>query len=397
MKNIRKFTAVILSAALMVSLVACGSSSSSDVSSTSRVETAEVSAEQEAGSDEGSSVSTGTRIIVDHADREVEIPEEINRIVILNILPLPSVYCLFEGSAEKLVGIHPSSMDAAKNSILPLVCPDILDVSTDFLSNGELNVEELMNLHPDVAFYNAGNEEELAALTAAGIPAIGFSAAKWDYNCVETFDSWVKLLGEVLGQNEKAQEIADYGYEVYDEITSVIEEAGDDLEKPRILFLFNYANGVIKTSGSHHPGQFWADSTGAINVAEELSGTPEVNMEQIYEWDPDIIYITNFSPYEPEDLINNTIEGYDWSSVKAVKDGKVYKFPLGMYRWFPPASDTPLALEWIATKNHPELFGDIDMEEEVRTYYKRFYDVELTDDMVYQIFNPASEASGLTK
>ena len=49
-------------------------------------------------------------------------------------------------------------------------------------------------------------------------------------------------------------------------------------------------------------------------------------MEQIYEWDPDIIYITNFSPYQPEDLINNTIEGNDWSSVKAVKEGKVYKF-----------------------------------------------------------------------
>ena len=120
-------------------------------------------------------------------------------------------------------------------------------------------------------------------------------------------------------------------------------------------------------------------------------------MEQIYEWDPDIIYITNFSPYQPEDLINNTIEGNDWSSVKAVKEGKVYKFPLGMYRWFPPASDTPLVLKWLATKNQPELFADIDMEQEVRDYYKRFYNVELTDEDIDQIFNPSSEASGLSK
>ena len=101
-------------------------------------------------------------------------------------------------------------------------------------------------------------------------------------------------------------------------------EAGD-IEKPRVLILFNYAGGVIKTSGSNFFGQYWIESTGGINVAADLNGTPEINMEQIYEWDPDIIYITNFSPYLPEDLYNNTIEGNDWSSVKAVKEGKVYK------------------------------------------------------------------------
>ena len=80
-----------------------------------------------------------------------------------------------------------------------------------------------------------------------------------------------------------------------------------------------------------------------------------------------------------------------------MKEQKVYKFPLGMYRWFPPASDTPLVLKWLAQKNQPELFADIDMEEEVRAYYKEFYGVELTEEDIAQIFHPASEASGLNK
>ena len=80
--------------------------------------------------------------------------------------------------------------------------------------------------------------------------------------------------------------------------------------------------------------------------------------------------------------------------MKAVKEGKVYKFPLGMYRWFPPASDTPLVLRWLAQKNHPQLFADVDMEQEVRTYYERFYNVALSDEDITQIFNPAREAAG---
>ena len=65
-----------------------------------------------------------------------------------------------------------------------------------------------------------------------------------------------------------------------------------------------------------------------------------------------------------------------------------------MYRWFPPASDTPLVLKWLAKKNQPELFEHIHMEEEVSNYYERFYGITLTDEEIEQIFNPAREAAG---
>ena len=386
----KRVTAAILAAGMILSLAGCGSGSK-EAATAAPEDTVQSTAA--AGKETEKETEKETRIVGDHTGREVELPALIDRVVISSILPLPSVYCLFEGSAEKLVGIHPSSMAAAENSILPKVVPDILEVNTDFLQGGELNTEELLNLKPDVVFYSANNTDEYEKLSAAGIPAIGFSTSNWDYDCVATFENWVKLLGEVLNQEDKAAGIAEYGHQVYDEVQSVLTEAGD-IEKPRVLILFNYAGGVIKTSGSNFFGQYWIESTGGINVAADLNGTPEINMEQIYEWDPDIIYITNFSPYLPEDLYNNTIEGNDWSSVKAVKEGKVYKFPLGMYRWFPPASDTPLVLKWLAQKNQPELFADVDMEAEVRTYYNCFYGVDLTDDDISQIFNPAREAAG---
>ena len=148
-------TAALLAAGMAISLIGCGSGAAgtASVQDTQARETVlDHSPDQ---SPEGE-----TRIVVDHTGREIEIPAEINRIVISSLLPLPSVYSLFEGSAEKLVGIHPSSMAAAENSILPKVVPDILDVNTDFLQGGELNIEELLNLKPDVVFYSANNTEE---------------------------------------------------------------------------------------------------------------------------------------------------------------------------------------------------------------------------------------------
>jgi iron complex transport system substrate-binding protein len=129
-------------------------------------------------------------------------------------------------------------------------------------------------------------------------------------------------------------------------------------------------------------------------VAKDFKGQGKINMEQVYEWNPDMIFITNFSPRLAEDLLENKIEGTDWSLVKAVKEGKVYKFPLGMYRWFPPASDTPLVLQWLATKMQPELFKDIDMDKEIKDYYKKYYSVDLTDSDIQKIYSPARAASG---
>ena len=159
MRKLKVFAAAAAAAALLV-LTGCGQNAAEETTAAETTEaetdTAETSSDDSAAADaETTAAETDdakTRIVVDHTGKEIELPAEIDRIVISSILPLPSVYCLFEGSAEKLVGMHPSSMAAAENSILPKVMPDILEVNTDFLQGDEINVEELMNLDPDVVF-----------------------------------------------------------------------------------------------------------------------------------------------------------------------------------------------------------------------------------------------------
>ena len=377
--KLKKLAVVALGMAMVLGAAGCGNSAAEDAEQ--NTETAE------------SAESAGTRTVVDDTGVEVEIPEKLDRIVISSILPLPSVYCFFRGSSEGLVGIHPSSMAAAENSYLTTVYPEITELDTSFVENGEINIEQLMKLEPDVVFYSATNTDEREMYDNAGIKAIGFSTTLSDYNCIETFANWVDLLGQIFGDSDRAQEVIEYGRSVEAQVLEKTATLSDE-EKPKVLVLFNYGDGTITTSGSNFFGEYWIEAAGGINVAAELNGQPEINMEQIYAWNPDMIFITNFSSVLPEDLYNNTIEGDDWSNVKAVQEGQVYKFPLGMYRWFPPSSDTPLALMWLAKTIQPELFADIDIDQEIKDYYVKYYNVELTDDDLQVIYNPAREAAG---
>ena len=102
-----------------------------------------------------------------------------------------------------------------------------------------------------------------------------------------------------------------------------------DEEKKDILFLFNYSDTTMVTSGKKFFGQFWCDAVGGRNVAEGVAAENSnavINMEQVYEWNPDIIFITNFTPVQPEDLYENAVGQDDWSPVKAVQDKNVYNF-----------------------------------------------------------------------
>lgn len=262
-----------------------------------------------------------------------------------------------------------------------------------------VNIERLLELEPDVVFYAASSTQTRQALDNAGIPAVGFSFTQAGFNTIENYAGWIKLLEQIFsGGNEagsaRAAEIIQYGRDM----ESMVKErlaglAQEDKPKALVAYYYDESSG-LQVSGANHFGQYWLDTAGGVNVAAQLDGTPTVNMEQVYQWNPDAIFITNFSPYLPEDFYNNVISSDDWSPVAAVEAGRVYKFPLGMYRWYPPSSDTPLSLLWMAKTLHPDLFADIDLDQMIRDYFQRFYNVELTAEDLHKIYNPPREAAG---
>ena len=339
-------------------------------------------------------VQGATRVIKDQMGNEIVIPERVERVVIASVWPLASVYCLYMGSTEKLVGLDPAIISAARNSALIKVFPDIVNIPSGFAKNGNINAEELMKLKPDVVLYSSGAAEDYDVCTQAGIPAIGFSLSIKQYNAIDTINSWIELLGEIMQRDFDTTEFMKYSKELEARVAERLKDVPEQ-KKPRAMVLHLYDESRVGVpSGQNSWANYWITAGGGANVAANAgTGTASISMEQVYEWNPERIFITNFNPGQPDDLYGNKVGNYDWSNVDAVKNKQVFKFPLGMYRWYVCNADSPLTLLWMAKQNHPDLFADIDMDKEMKSYYKRFYNLDLTDEDVSQIYNPSSDAA----
>lgn len=338
-----------------------------------------------------------TVTITDHADREVEVPTNPKRVAVLGIYPLPSMLTVYLDSCESIVAMEPGSMNAAKNGILSQLYPDITNITTDIMDGDDVNIESLLALKPDVVFYNASDTQDLEKLENAGLTAVAFSAKKWKFNCTETFNEWMNLLDQIYPEHAGNREelIKKYSTDTYNKIQDTVKNVE---EKQKVLFLFQYDENAMITSSSKFFGQWWCDAVGAVNVAQDVPAEKTnavITMEQVYEWDPDVIVITNFTQAKPDDLYNNAIGSDDWSNVSAVKNKRVYKMPLGTYRTYTPSVDSPMTLEWLAQAVYPELFKDMDVKADVKEYYQNLFGVTLTDEQVDQMYTPNASASSM--
>ena len=374
-----KFLKSILAAALTVTLAAWSSTGSTASSASSANEEVNV---------------PETVTITDHADRTVEVPTNPDKVAILGIYPLASMLSVYLNSAETIVAMEPASANAAKNSVLIDLYPEIGDITTDILSGEDLNIEALVALEPEVVYYNAADTADLEKLENAGITAVAFSPTKWKFDVIETFRQWIALLDQIYPSSSKNAKLVDqYSTDIY----NMIQETVADVEEPqKVLFLYQYDENAMITSSSRFFGEWWCKAVGAVNVASDVqaeTANAKITMENVYEWNPDVIVITNFTKATPDDLYNNAIGTDDWSTVKAVQDGRVYKMPLGTYRTYTPSSDTPMTLLWLAQAVYPEKFADVDVRAEVRDYYSELFGITLTEDQIDQMYTPNAAAS----
>ena len=325
--------------------------------------------------------SAGARTVVDHMDRSVEVPDEIKSVAATNIFPLPSFLSLYLPE-NKISGMHQVSMAAAKGGLLGKIRPEVLKADTAFMQGNALNIESMIALRPDVVFVNAGDAASLKMLENAGIPAVSFSVNKWNYDVLDTFEAWLTLIDQVFPGQIKLNDALAYARRIESLVTERTAAIPEEKRK-RVLFLFQYDAKHIVTSGRNFFGEYWAAACGAKNVATEIKAENSnaiVNMEQIYGWNPDVIFITNFTAARPDDLFKNKFN--NWTPVNAVRNHAVYKMPRGINRTDTPSADSPLALLWAAKTMYPEAFADIDFKGEVKKYYKTLFDIVLTDEDV---------------
>ncbi|WP_027625958.1 ABC transporter substrate-binding protein [Clostridium lundense] len=320
-----------------------------------------------------------TRTVTDTVGNKVTIAENINKIAVTPI-PWSSIIYAVDGTGDKIIGMNASAKKSYEKSILKSLAPEIEKASTKFIDNNfTVNIEEALKAKPDLFIQWDNQEKSIKQLTEAGIPTIALK-----YGTQEDLENGIKLIGQVLKKEDRANKLIGYHKDNLKYFESKQTELKDK-KKPRVLYL---RDDQLKVAGNKSYNNSMIHKTGGVNVAKDVPGQwSNVNMEQVMKWNPEIIYVSNFSDIQPCDLINNKIKGQDWSKIDAVKNKKVYKTPIGIYRWDAPCVESYLMFKWMGSIQQPTIFNDYKMEDELKKFYKEFLNHDLSKEEIKNILH----------
>lgn len=305
------------------------------------------------------------RIIVDGNGRQVEIPQTVERIVCVGVGALR--YTCYAGGQDLVVGVEDYETKAGMSRLYNYVNFDKFSVLPVIGTNGEPFVEEIINVNPQVVVmssYAKADPDELQSKTGIPVVVVPGSDTVLDDKAYET----IRIMGELYGKESRAEELTEYLHSIEADLSSRTEGIAED-EKPSVYVAgvsFKATHGFEGTEAFYGP----LELIHAKNLANTTgqSGAFDVDLEQVLEWDPDVIFL-DFNGMEliHEDYITNT--DY-YNSLTAIQEGKVYAQI--SFRSFASNLETALADAYYAASIlYPNQFAGIDMEQKAGEIFQK--------------------------
>ena len=314
-----------------------------------------------------------TQEFTDSTGRTVSLPAKITRIAISG--PLSQIYIL-PLAGDMLVGVSTAYAEDAQ-SYLPAYIYEKAEIGQLYGGKGEMDLEALLAAAPDVVIdigeAKKTTADDLTALTEqTGIPFIHIDAT------VATAPEAYRILGKLLGREEKAEELAVWCEDTYAMITDMMMQVDAAGARKTLLYCLGDKGVNVIAKGSFHAEtiNFMSDNLAVVEDVVSSGAGNEVDLEQILLWNPDVII------FAPDSCYESIASSTQWQSIGAVSRSDFYKTPSGPYGWLssPPAVQRYLGMLWLGQLLYPE-YTQYDLQTEVTEYYKLFYSCELTEDM----------------
>lgn len=310
--------------------------------------------------------------VTDQRGRNHHLDGPAGRVVFLP-MPHPSTYMAIDGTERHVVGMNPSSAAALRDGVLSRIFPGARSIATDITRGAGFtpNVESILALRPDAVFQWASQGPELLeVLDRVGLRTIGVRCCSQ-----EDLETYSGIMGRLAGQEERATEMMRRQAARRAEITQAMEGL-PEAARPRIAYFGRYTDALrVSGAGSYNDG--YIRLAGGRSVAGGAGSGGAVTLEQVLTWNPQVILLGNFDTAMPADIYNDP----RWASLDAVRRRRVYRMPLGGYRWDPPSQESALTWTWIAQLLHPDR-GEFDLRADMRDWYRFLYRYELTDDEI---------------
>ncbi|MBB3612188.1 iron ABC transporter substrate-binding protein [Rhizobium sp. BK602] len=314
-------------------------------------------------------VSAGARIITDAAGRSVSVPDKIDRIVVAGPPAAVLVYVL---APEKLAGWVHAPDDAAKAYLTPSAraLPTIGRLTG---KDGTVGPQAVMDAKPDIILDVGTVDDGYKALADRVQAETHIPYVLIDGSLART-SLTLRDVGALIGVGDRANKLADYADAAIKELNDKLATLPND---PRPRVYYGRGGDGLQTGLSGSINVEILDAVGTMNVAAAAGkgGLTRVTPQQVAEWNPDIIIA------EDAHFAASVRSDPQWAAIKAVKDSRIFVPPSLPFGWFesPPGVNRLIGLRWLENLLYPQLFKS-DLTADVKTFYKLFYQVELTDE-----------------
>lgn len=217
--------------------------------------------------------------------------------------------------------------------------------------------EEIINLMPDIIFVVADYTQADELQEKTGIPVVAVAnPGLFD----GVMNDSITLLGQVLGKEDRAEEINSYMDAAQEDLNNRTKDIPDE-SKPSVY------NGGLNFKGKHgfdgtsaNYGPFVAINANNVTDQTGQSGAFSVDLEQVLVWNPDIIFLNP----ENMDLVNEQYaQNPDFfNSLQAVQNKQVYS----QLAYNNNYTNIEIALAdayYAGTVIYPDAFSDINIDE----------------------------------
>jgi len=315
---------------------------------------------------------TDSITVTDALGRTVTLPELPQRIATAGrgVFMLNDALYLFPEVSTRLVALGKANQEI--QAFLTLVDPAI-DEKTLF--EVQVSAEQVAPVQPDMVILKSYMAETLGQpLETLGIPVVYLELEQ-----PEQYGRDLLVLGQVLGNEPRAQELASYFQKQLDRVDSALQGLLES-DKPRVLLLqYSESGGTIEW---RIPPAGWIQTTlteraGGIPVWKEAApggGWTNVNLEQIAAWNPDWILIIQYAG-DPAETVARLQADTQWQGLAATQASRLVAFPKDFVGWDQPDPRWALGLTWLTTTLHPQRFS-VDMEQEVIDFYRELYGLD---------------------
>jgi len=369
MKKHRQLLALLICLVMSVSLL------------TGYSETKAATEEQaQSGEQDATQETAETREITDMAGRKVTVPAAENIESVFSAGPVAAIF-LYMVATDKLLGWNYELNDVEKSIIL-----DKYQDLPNFGMGDAVNYEAVIAANPTIAINSGKINDTMVSDCDALSESLGIPVVAVDNELNNSAEAF-RFMGELLGVEDHAEELAQYAEQVFTDINAL----SDIPEEKKVSVYFGNGEDSLETAprGSQHAQIL--DAINAVNVADLELGDGsrvQISAEQLLAWDPDVIVVNGEPKADKsgssaaEDILSNP----DYASLKAVQDQKVYGTPNAPFSWVdrPAGPNRLIGMRWFSALIYPE-YIKCDINEEIHKFFDLFYHVDLSDEQLENV------------